>query len=53
MILGFEEKETKGGASDGRTKGNRAAAYLTFSCGIGGREEREEKEDPPNRPSGK
>jgi len=45
MILGFEEKETKGGASDGRTKGNRAAASLTFSCGIGGREEREEKKN--------
>jgi len=32
MMLGFEEKETKGGSSDGRTKGNRAAASLTFSC---------------------
>ena len=53
MMLGFEEKETKGGSSDGRTKGKRAAASLTFSCGIGGREEREEKKIPPNRPSGK
>jgi hypothetical protein len=53
MILGFEEKETNGGSPDGRTKGNRAAASLTFSCGIEEREEREEKKDPPDRPSGK
>jgi len=41
------------GHPTGVQKGNRAAASLTFSCGIGGREEREEKKDPLNRPSGK